>query len=364
MAGLELFQELDAFRSVGVRAEQDIRLRDQARKAHLVVEFLVGVNHVELCDVAALHGGKSRIVGNLPQGRCQCQRVTAKLGAACVGDVFALARDSEARERAEEIPDSRPHEQHNQDEDDTRARAIVFAATTTSWGPPHVSQQAAYHIHEHREYAHENDADHHQARIAVLDVREFVPHHGGKFRIVQPVDDSRGKRDGIGIDIYPARKRVEARILHDVYLGHLDSARDAEVLDDVVDAHVLLAFKRARMRGVANNRGVREISDDKPDDRHSERKRHRVEEIPPDDIPMERGRLEAGFAHAVPAEIAEPVEQHDSPENHPQEDDREHKKQNNRIAVIPPNLGLNADVFHREARTSPREPCSGFRGLR
>ena len=195
-------------------------------------------------------------------------------------------------------------------------------------------------------------------------MREFVPHHGRKFRIVQFVNDSRGKRDGIRIDIYPARESVEARILHDVYLGHLDSARDAEVLDDVVDAHVFLALKRARMRGVAYNRGVREISDDKPDGRYRKRKRHRIQEIPPDDIPMERGRLEAGFAHAVPAEIAEPVEQHNSPEDHPQEDDREHKKQNNRIAVIPPNLGLNADVFHREARTSPREPCSALRGPR
>ena len=64
---LELFQKLDALGSIGVRAEKNIRLRDKAREAHaVIVVFLVGVNHIELRDIATLHGGKPRIRRNLP----------------------------------------------------------------------------------------------------------------------------------------------------------------------------------------------------------------------------------------------------------------------------------------------------------
>ena len=65
-AALELFQKLDALRSVGVRAEQYVRLRDETLEAHLVVEFLVRMNHVELRDIVAFYIGKARIRRNLP----------------------------------------------------------------------------------------------------------------------------------------------------------------------------------------------------------------------------------------------------------------------------------------------------------
>ena len=102
------------------------------------------------------------------------------------------------------------------------------------------------------------------------------------------------------------------------------------------------------MRRMPDNEGVREVRDNKPRSRHRERVRHRIEEILPDDIPMEGTRLQALGTNAVPAEEPEPVQQNDRAENHPQEEQREHEKQDNRIAVIPPNLGLDADVLHKD----------------
>ena len=52
-----------------MRAEQDIRLRDKARKAHIVVEFLVGMDYVELRHVIALEAAKPRGIRNLLEGR-------------------------------------------------------------------------------------------------------------------------------------------------------------------------------------------------------------------------------------------------------------------------------------------------------
>ena len=329
-----------------MRAEQDIRLRDKTLQAHtVIIIFLVGMNHIKLRDIATLHGGKPRICGNLPQGGSKCQRIAAKLGTARIGDVLALARDGKARERAEEIPDGGPYQQDNQYQDNSCTNTIVLA-TMAARHTPHVRQNAGYYMHHHREYAHENNAHHHQARVAVLDVREFMTHDRRKFCIVQFVYNSCCECNGIRLDIDTARKGIKARILDNVDLRHLDATRNAEVLHDVVDTHVLLAFERARVGRMPDNGYVREVRNDEPDSRHRQRKRHRIEEIAPDDSPVERSHLQARRANAIPAKKAEPVQQHDSPEHHSQEEQWEHEKQNNRIAVIPPNLGLDTDVFH------------------
>ena len=97
-------------RLIGVRAEQDVGLRDEPLEAHIVVEFLVRVNHVELRDIVAFYIGKARIRRNLPEGRSERERVATEFGATRIGDVFTLARDGKARERAEEIPDGGPYQ--------------------------------------------------------------------------------------------------------------------------------------------------------------------------------------------------------------------------------------------------------------
>ena len=43
---------------------------------------------------------------------------------------------------------------------------------------------------------------------------------------------------------------------------------------------------------------------------------------------------------------SEKIKPQNNQEHHPQQDHREHEKQNHRVAVIPPNLGLDTDVFH------------------
>ena len=75
-----------------MRAEQDIRLRDKALQAHtVIIIFLVGVNHVELRDIATLYKSKPRIFGNLPQGRSKRQRIATEFGTTRIGNVLAPA---------------------------------------------------------------------------------------------------------------------------------------------------------------------------------------------------------------------------------------------------------------------------------
>ena len=62
--------------------------------------------------------------------------------------------------------------QHGKQNDDYASPAIL-ATTPTARRAHGTAQEPQGDIHEHREYAHENDAHHHQARIAVLDVREL-----------------------------------------------------------------------------------------------------------------------------------------------------------------------------------------------
>ena len=167
-----------------MRTENEVCLRDKPLEAHVVVVFLVGVDNVELRHVVALEVCKARAIRNLPEGRGKCQRVATEFGSASVGNVFTFARNGEARERTEQVPDRCPHEGDKQHQDYPCAGAIVLAAGAAWRSADRRIQRPENHLHRHRENPDKNDAHHHQARIAVLDVREFVPHHSRKFCIV------------------------------------------------------------------------------------------------------------------------------------------------------------------------------------
>jgi len=110
-----------------VGAEHDVRLRDDSLEFHVVVEFFVGVDDVELRHVATAHDVEARIVRNLLQGRGERPRVATEFGAAGIGHVLAGARNGKAREPAEQVADGAPDQNKNQRKDDDDATASPAA---------------------------------------------------------------------------------------------------------------------------------------------------------------------------------------------------------------------------------------------
>ena len=100
------------------------------------------------------------------------------------------------------------------------------------------------------------------------------------------------------------------------------------------------------MGDVTDDSGIRAVGDNEPKPRHAKREGHGVLEIVPDDGPVEGGGLWAWRAGPVPTEPAEKIQGHYRQENHPEKNHGKHAEQDNRIAVIPPNLCLEPDVFH------------------
>lgn len=185
-AALELFQQPDSFGRVGVGAEHDVRLGHPAGEFHVVVEFLVGMYYVELRHVAAVNGIEAGVIRNLLQGGSERPRVAAEFGAAGIGHVFAGARNGKAREPAENVANRAPNQNKNQrkDDDDTTAATAAPAAGMVAGAAEHCRKQLHRHHLNGRKDSHEHDAHHHESRVAVLDVREFMPNDSGEFRIV------------------------------------------------------------------------------------------------------------------------------------------------------------------------------------
>lgn len=167
-------------------AEHDVRLRDDALEFHVIIEFFVGVDDVELRHIATAHGVEARIVRNFLQGRGERPRVATEFGATCIGHVLAGARNGKAREPAENVADRAPDQNKNQrkDDDDAAASPAAPAAGMIAGAAEHCRKQLHRHHLNGRKNSHEHDAHHHESRVAVLDMREFMPHDGGEFRIV------------------------------------------------------------------------------------------------------------------------------------------------------------------------------------
>lgn len=167
-------------------AEHDVRLRDDALEFHVVVEFFVGVDDVELRHIATAHGVEARIVRNFLQGRGERPGVATEFGAARIGHVLAGTRNGEAREPAEQVADRAPDQNKNQrkDDDDAAASTAAPVAGMVAGAAEHCRKQLHRHHLNGRKNSHEYDAHHHESRVAVLDMREFVPHDSGEFRII------------------------------------------------------------------------------------------------------------------------------------------------------------------------------------
>lgn len=202
-----------------------------------------------------------------------------------------------------------------------------------------------------RKNPHEHDAYDHESRVAVLDVREFVAHDGREFCIVQFLDEAGRERDGKRGDVNAARECIQTVVFDNVDLRHFDAACNAKIFDNVIDAQVVLAFERLGMRGVADNGGVCAIGDNEPHAHNLERVRQCGLKSVPYFGPMHHAilhvcRVLGGATTHQGAEHTEIIHDDDCRKDHSQNNKREHAQQQNTVAVVPPNLGLKADVFH------------------
>ena len=223
--------------------EHDIHLGDDALKAHVVVEFFVGVNDVELCHVAAANAIEAGFIGNLLQGGSKRPGVATKFGAASIGHIFTRARNGEARKPAKDITDRAPDDDQHQGKDDNDPSATAtFTARAASRSAEHCREQLYRNRLKGRKNSHEHNADDHESRVAVLDMREFVAHDGREFRIIQLFNQAGRERDSKRRDVNAARKCIQAGVLHNVDLRHFDATSDAEVFDNIIDAHVIFAL--------------------------------------------------------------------------------------------------------------------------
>ena len=335
-------------------AEHDVRLRNPALEFHVVVELLVGVDDVELRHVATAHGIETGVIRNFLKSRGKRPGVATQFGATRIRHVFARTRNRKTRKPAEDIADCAPDNDQNQSEDDDDS--TTSPATPTAGTRARTAEHCRKELDGNRlncgENTHEHDAHDHESRIAILDVREFVTHNSSEFGIVQFLNKTCGKRNRKRGNVDAACKGVQAIILNDVDLRHLNAACDAEVFDNVVDAQVILAFQRFCVRGMPNDRGVRAVGDDEPHAHNLERVRqHRLESFPHFG-PMHGSVLHVGgmVCRAAPfdntAKPPEIVQRHDRRKNHSQDNNREHTQQQNTVAVVPPNLGLDTYVFH------------------
>jgi len=110
-----------------VGTEHDVRLRDDSLEFHVVVEFFVGVDDVELRHIATAHGVEAGVIRNFLQGRGERPGVATEFGAARIGYVLAGARNGKAREPAENVADRAPDQNKNQRKDDDDAAASTAA---------------------------------------------------------------------------------------------------------------------------------------------------------------------------------------------------------------------------------------------
>ena len=328
-------------------AEHDVRLGHPACKFHVVVKFFVRVYNVELRHITPMNIVEAGIVGNFFQGRSQGKRISTEFGATRVGHVLALAGNGESGHEAEKVPDGTPDKQSKQENEKGRkSTAVLFSAGTATGRTQHSLDQPYGHRLYGRKDSYKYDAHHHKAGIAVLDVGQFVSNDRRQFRIIKLVYKASGQRNGERRNIYAAGEGVQLTVIDNVDLRHLDTARNAEIFDHVVDTQVLLALQRFRVSDMPNNRRIGTVGNDKPKARHRKGEGHGILEVVPDDIPMEGSRLRPRRAGPIPAEPAEKIQSHDSQKHHPEKNHGKHTKEDNRIAVIPPNLGLDTDVFH------------------
>src|SRR5262249_49560645 len=117
---------------------------------------------------------------------------------------------------------------------------LATAAAPTAPANPALEQQAEDELGEKRDHPGDDHRDHQHAHVAIADVGQLVAEDRFGLGVVERIDQPRGDRDRILLVVHAGGEGVEAVILDHLELRRGDAARDAEVLEEIVEPRLLL----------------------------------------------------------------------------------------------------------------------------
>jgi len=91
-----------------------------------------------------------------------------------------------------------------------------------------------------RDHARDDDRDDQQADITITDVGELMAEHGFEFGIVEACHQARGDGDRVLLLVEARCEGIERIRLHHLELRHRDAARDAKILEEIIETRVFL----------------------------------------------------------------------------------------------------------------------------
>jgi hypothetical protein len=216
------------------------------QRRHPRIDRRVGVEDVgeSLARIVDAHlhhrGGRARKLAaalDLAQRRNHRVGILGELDRACVGQVFAFARQREADDDRQHPGDGNEHE-GDEYHQPRAAPAIAAVAAAPTEAP--LEHQAKDELGEEGDDPGDDDGDHQQAHVAVADVGQFVAEHRLDFGVVKRIEKPGGDRDRVLLLVHPRGEGVEVVILDHLELGRGNAARDAEVLEQIVEPRLLL----------------------------------------------------------------------------------------------------------------------------
>src|SRR5712675_3598781 len=161
------------------------------------------------------------------------------------------------------------------------ALAAILAARRPAPAESAVEPHPEDQLREEADDARDDDRDHQHAHVAVADVGELVAEDRLDLGIVEPGQQRGRHRDRILLLVHAGREGVERVRFHHLESGYRDPARDAQVLEQIVEARFLLARHLAPARDGVDHRLVEIIGDDDPQYRADGRPRSGSTEVDP-----------------------------------------------------------------------------------
>ena len=235
----EADERVDAFLDRRVRREEIGEARARVVDAHR--------------HEARRHARELALAGYLHQGRDHRVGVLGQLDGARVGEVLARTRQREA-DHQRERPGERDQRQRDQDRDEGAAAALLRIRTARrargrrAAPARHHVEPAEDELAEERDHAGDDDRGDHHAHVLVADVRQLVPQHRLELGVVERGEKPAGDGDRVLLLAEAGREGVEAVGVHDLQARHRHAAGDAEVLEQIVEARIILAGDPLRPR--------------------------------------------------------------------------------------------------------------------
>ena len=217
---------------------------------------------------------------DLAQRRDHGVGVLGQLDRAGVGEIFAFSRQREADHDRQQPGD---RDQHDRDDDRDRGAAALAAVAARQLLPPSGSRpgtSAGTRSSAKNEITPAMITAITSMRTSPL--RIWVsswPSTASSSASSSAVEQAGGDGDRVLLLVHPGGEGVERVVLHHLELRHRDAARDAKVLQQIVEPRLLLPGDLASAGDRVDHRLVELVGDEDPQSRADGRERQRIEEV-------------------------------------------------------------------------------------